>query len=113
MSVDISARTEVGNRAALAAVKKIVAQLGWGTITHVLPIDGAPKQGSDAFVYRDEDGAEIAVPARGRPDRLYFRVRSVSRSLDDVMRIDFSRFGVEVNTPEIIRECDEVLGVWT
>ena len=113
MITDISARTPVANAGVLAAVKAEVGRRGWGAITHMIPIDGVPREGRGATSYVDEAGQTVNVPARGQTGMVYFRVRVTTRALSEIRdAFDFAALGVVVNTPAVIAECDQVLGVW-
>lgn len=113
MIVDISARTPATNATILDTIKAAVSGRGWGEITHMIPIDGVPRPGRPAQRYVDEDGSPVEVPARGQVGMVYFRVRVTTRTMSEIRAaFDFAALGVEVNTPEVIAECDQVLGVW-
>lgn len=113
MITDISARTPLSNIRVLAGINAETERLGWGRIINMIPTDGVPREGVDAFRYRDENGQSVDVTAQGQAGMAYFRVRVTTRNLSQIRAaFDFDALGIEVNTPEVIAECDRVLGVW-
>ena len=113
MIVDISARTPIANVGVLETINRQAEQLGWGRIAHCIPVDGVPRQGAAATSYVDEAGETINVPARGQVGMAYFRVRLTTRTIDEITAaFDFAALGVDINTPTVVSECDDVLGAW-